>query len=321
MDQPIYDAVRAECAAVAQHSTHVRIASGRIAEYAASLPLERIAQPTLDPAYHYVGAPEAMTAFVVTLDTINFGSGYFPHLRKRPGLSGYFTVATGLTERFQADGPYSADELARLTAADCAAVLGQSLDDPAVAELMDLFAQALSDLGTYLGTRWGGSCATLVAAAHGSADTLIRLLAEMPFFRDVEPYGQRVVPFYKRAQLTAADLARALGRHPLGQFADLDRLTSFADNLVPHVLRLDGVLQYSDELVARIERGELIPAGAPEEVELRACAVHAVELIAEHLRSHGRAVTSAGLDELLWNRGQEPAYKAVPRHRTRTVYY
>ena len=53
----------------------------------------------------------------------------------------------------------------------------------------------------------------------------------------------------------------------------------FADNLVPHVLRLDGVLWFDPELVARIERGELIEHGSPEEVEIRACAVHAVELI------------------------------------------
>ena len=53
----------------------------------------------------------------------------------------------------------------------------------------------------------------------------------------------------------------------------------FADNLVPHVLRLDGVLWFDPELVARIERGELIEHGSPEEVEIRACAVHAVELL------------------------------------------
>jgi transposase len=28
-----------------------------------------------------------------------------------------------------------------------------------------------------------------------------------------------------------------------------------------------------------------------------------------------------GLDYLLWNRGQQPYYKARPRHRTRTVFY
>jgi len=37
-------------------------------------------------------------AFFLTLDAINFGSGYFPHLGKRPGMSGYFTAAASLTD-------------------------------------------------------------------------------------------------------------------------------------------------------------------------------------------------------------------------------
>jgi hypothetical protein len=44
--------------------------------------------------------------------------------------------------------------------------------------------------------------------------------------------------------------------------------------------------------------------------------VHAVELLSRSLD-----VPAHKLDLLLWNRGQEVAYKAVPRHRTRTVYY
>ena len=321
MEQPLYDAVREACAWVAGRSQHVRIQEERIADYATSLPLERVARPTLDPAHHYLGEPEETAAFVVTLDAINFGSGYFPHLRKRAGLSGYFTVATSLTERFRAHGPYSADELAALTAEDCAAIFGQARDDAAVNELMGLFARALNDLGSYVRERWAGSFATLVEAATGSAGAMTRLLAEMPFFRDVEHYPGRDIPFYKRAQLTVADLSLALDGHVLGRFNDLDRLTIFADNLVPHVLRLDGVLRYSDGLAQRIERGALIPAGSPEEIEIRACAVHAVELIVSRLCAQGHTATSASLDYLLWNRGQEPAYKAVPRHRTRTVYY
>jgi hypothetical protein len=77
------------------------------------------------------------------------------------------------------------------------------------------------------------------------------------------------------------------------------------------------VLRYDSGLAARIDRGALIPAGSEEEVELRACAVHAVELLArEH---HG--MTAAEVDAALWYRGQAPRYKAVPRHRTRTVHY
>ena len=63
--------------------------------------------------------------------------------------------------------------------------------------------------------------------------------------------------FWKRAQITANDLALA----GVAEFPDLDRLTIFADNLVPHVLRVDGVLRY-DDLARRAHRrrGTLAPA-------------------------------------------------------------
>ena len=91
----------------------------------------------------------------------------------------------------------------------------------------------------------------------------------------------------------------------------------FADNLVPHVLRLDGVLRFAPELVARIERGELIEHGSAEEVEIRACALHAVELIVAARPTR----CAAAVDELLWHRGQQPRYKASPRHRSRCTAY
>jgi hypothetical protein len=121
------------------------------------------------------------------------------------------------------------------------------------------------------------------------------------------------VPFYKRAQIAAADLHRA----GVSRFADIARLTMFADNLVPHVLRLDGVLGFAPKLVERINRQELIQAGSPEEIEIRACAVHAVELIV----AAGDGRYPAEVDEVLWNRGQEPRYKAAPRHRCRSKAY
>lgn len=111
----------------------------------------------------------------------------------------------------------------------------------------------------------------------------------MPLFNDVERYHGLEVPFFKRAQLTAADLHLAFQGQGLGHFTDLDQLTIFADNLVPHVLRIDKVLRYEDDLAARIDREEPIPAGSPEEVEIRACAVHAVELLVEHPAHRGPA--------------------------------
>jgi hypothetical protein len=93
----------------------------------------------------------------------------------------------------------------------------------------------------------------------------------------------------------------------------------FADNLVPHVLRLDGILRFDPELVARIDREELIEHGSVEEVEIRACAVHAVELLVA--ASPESRLSAARVDQVLWQRGQRPDYKASPRHRSRCTAY
>jgi len=291
----------------------------RIPSYAATLPLELV--PTqLDPDVHFHGTEDATAAFVVTLDAVNFGSGYFPYLNRRDHRSGYFHIARALTERFQDQGPYTAAGLEQLTPAACAVVFGQPVDGP-VGELMTLFAAALNGLGRVLRERWGGSFRALIDSAGGSAERMAGLLSEIPFYDDVHAYRDLQVPIYKRAQITPADLSLALGGSGLGRFEDLDRLTIFADNLVPHVLRIDGVLTFDPVLLERIEREELLVSGSEEEVEMRACSIHAAELIAAELRHLGRPRRAMELDNLLWNRGQGALYKAQPRPRCRSVFY
>ena len=308
--------IRQACAVVTERARSVRLESDTLDAYAESL-LGDALTPRYDAEHHLTGDPEAVLAFNLTLDAVNFGSGYFPHLHKRPGMSGYFTVATALKEHFERYGPLSAEELLELTPERTARVFGQDLADPVRAELMRSFTEALQQFGSYLSERYSGSFVRLVESAEGSAERLAELLAEMPYFQDVSEYEGLNVPLYKRAQIAASDLALAFDGQGWGKFSDLEQLTIFADNLVPHVLRVDGVLRYEEGLERRINAGELIPAGSPEEVEIRAVALHAVELLAEKLPG----VTPRDLDVYLWNRGQGAAYKAAPRHRTRTVFY
>jgi hypothetical protein len=321
MEDMVFDRIRRRCRDVAAQSETARIVENAIVDYArdlASLPLET---PVYDGVLHFRGRPEDTVAYLVALDAVNFGSGYFPWLAKRQGHSGYGTIALALTERFRVHGPLDIGELVECSAADCARLFGQSLSTAPIAELMGLFAQAWRDLGHDLLERFGGSFSALVESAEGSAATLVRLLDRQPLFHDVANYHGMEVPFYKRAQILASDLALAFDGRGWGEFHDLDRLTIFADNLVPHVLWLDGVLAYAPHLVERIARGELLPAGSDDEVEIRACALHAVELIVESLRAKGRDVTAREIDIALWNRGQSLRYKEAPRHRTRTTSY
>lgn len=323
MNNDLLQQVRSSCAAVAGRAASVRIITDSIPAYASRLPPAETSGPlpSPDPSCHYLGYGDDTTAFFLTLDAINFGSGYFPWLHKLNGLSGYFTVASHLHTHFQEHGPFSARQLSEITADDCMRLFRQDGGGTPVRELMKLFAVALNSLGAYLEEHFGGSFAGLVAAAENSAERLVNLLIRMPLFDDGAIYEGMQTRFFKRAQITAADLFLAFGGQGPGRFDDIDRLTIFADNLVPHVLRLDGILHYDEDLLARIERGDEIPAGSPEEIEMRACAVHACELLVNELRRTGRKVNAMLLDQYLWNRGQLPDYRKHPRHRTRTVFY
>ena len=296
----LVDDIRAACAGVAGRARHVRIVEEAIEPYARTLPAESPPAPDLEDA-----SLEQRAAFSLTLNTINFGSGWFPTLRKPPGLSGYRTVEAGLRAR----GPWTAAELIAIETPEVAATFGQ---DPKH-ELMALFTQALRELGDRVTVEYFGRFLGLVRSADGSAERLAETLAKWPTWHDVSGYDGEPVPFYKRAQIAAADLHVA----GIAPASDLERLTLFADNLVPHVLRLDGVLEFDERLVGRIDDGLLLEHGSPEEVEIRACALHAVELL---VAAHGDT-TATAVDNALWNRGALPRYKARPRHRARTTAY
>ena len=317
----LFERVRSACARVAGQAKSVRIDAGPLARLARALAEEAGDSAVPDPAHQRVGDAASTLAFVVTLDAINFGSGWFPHLRKRPGCSGYLSIAAALRERFERHGAWDAEALEALEPRALAEVLGQDPGHPPVADLMTWYARSLRELGGCLRARHAGRFEALVAAAGGSAARLVAELLEMPLYRDAARYAGFEVPFYKRAQITAADLALAFGGAGPGRFDDLDRLTLFADNLVPHVLRCEGVLRLAPALEEAIAAGRELPAGSPEEVELRAVAVHAVEGCVAELARLGVRTSARELDLRLWTRGQRPEIKAHPRHRTRSPYY
>jgi hypothetical protein len=315
--EDVFDRVRKASEWVAETARHVRIDEAAVGEVAALIPAE---PPPLLPEERAGGGDAAVVAKVVAWNMVNFGSGWFPELRKREGLSGARTLAQAFDDHIRWHGSPRARWLADIDVATVAGVFDQPHPGP-VDGLLELFAQAWNDLGRLLLDRYDGSPVHLVEAAGGSAARLVELLDEMPLVHDVARYHGFDVPFYKRAQITASHLSRALGDPPagaLGHFDDLHRLTAFADNLVPHTLRMLDVLVYDDELAARIAGADPFTPGEPAEVEIRACGLWAVELLARHL---GPPHDPGTIDHHLWQLGQSPEIKAVKRHRCRCPYY
>src|SRR4051812_4944045 len=183
------DDVRAACAEVARRPRHVAIDDERVVTYATTL---GDTPPAPDAGSD---DDERRAAFSLQLNAINFGSGWFPTLRKRAGMSGFRTVEAGV----RGDGPGAAQEVAGFTAGRTAAAPGQDPSHP----LMGQFAVALRELGAHVAERHGGRFAAL-ARAHASCVGVAEELATLPTWHDVSPYGDLLVPLWKRAQIAAA---------------------------------------------------------------------------------------------------------------------
>jgi hypothetical protein len=316
----MFDAVRLGFETVAGMAEQVKIRFDRIAGYAKNLnPLT--AQDTYDLDHHYLGTPEASAAYVLALEAVNFGSGYKP-LLEQEGFSFvedslYFTVSTRLKRHFTDHGPLGAPALAAMTAGECAALFGLDIRKPASAELAGLFAASLQELGAHIVACCRGQFLSFVESADGSAERMVRHLAGLSRFNDIHFYKGMQVPFYKRAQLAAATLNIEFKRLGRTLFNDTHRLTLFADNDVPHVLRIDGLLEYAPDLAAQISWEGELPSGSAAEIEIRACAGHVVELL-----SAQSGLAAQDIDFILWHRGRDGMrYGLTPSHRTRSRFY
>ena len=209
------------------------------------------------------------------------------------------------------------------------------LDQPVLADLLrgdtDLpmleeRVRILNEVGTVLVDRHGGAFHTLVEASppamYADGDGLLeRLLAEFPRFDDASMYRGAGVQFHKLAQLGLWQMHIALHRSGAWALTDLDRMTAFADYIVPVALRHMEILAYSVELGARVDSGTPIDRDSEEEIEIRAHTLYATAMLTDAvnaIRPPDRQLVIPQIDYRLWK-----PYHATfsPHHLTRTIMY
>ena len=279
--------------------------------------LEDMAIPAWEERYHFRGEEELTLRYLLLLDALNFcfwpgkerWSVVGPEGEK---LTGYFALAY-LLRRLAEGSPefFSPEHLLHLDEGGLLKVLGEI-------PLPRLRVRAAREVGGLL--RRFGSAQEFFRGARGSCPHLVELItAHLPSFRDSGLYRGREVFFYKRAQILCADLYGAFAGEGLGDLRDLDWLTAFADYKLPQLLRAEGVLIIAPELATRIDRGDLLPAGSQQEVELRAATVQAVERLVGLLQRLGRPLRAFEVDWMLWGLSQGDL--PFPHHRTLTVFY
>ena len=314
----LLDSVRAGCAYVAKKATHVAIHTDKISGYVAGL-IDRYPITTALNDNHFLSEDKEETAsYILALDSLNFGSGYY-RIAQDDGIALSYNVLAkslkGAFSRSELNTPEkwaAAAETDFCRIANVAAGTSDSLD-----RLFTLYARHLRATGEKIIGEYQGKTLNLLKAADGSAAKLVEILAQWPTFNDFAGYEVRNIPILKRAQIAAADMELA----GVAVFKDMNQLTAFADNRVPHVLRCDGILSYSPSLAEKIDNLRPLEPGSREEVELRAAAVHTVELMAAAAKKQGRNITAVDIDHILWDRGAESEIKNRPTHRTMTVWY
>jgi putative queuosine salvage protein len=324
MPHPVLDSVFP----VVRASRDVTTDLDRLAEHAGWMAYEELPEPAFLLPFPLELERDGIVDFVLTATSINFAFTDFETRRRwELELDGrVFADADGLhacLHRGLEEGVPVLDGtwLARVTEDDLRELFRGGTSD---LQLLDERARILREVGETLVERYDGRFSNVLAAAsprlyddgNGFLEVLVR---DFPRFDDVAAYDGQPVRFWKLAQLSVWILQASL---PGGVgFTDLGRLTAFADYIVPAALRILGICRYSDELEQAIREGQLIEAGSPWEVELRAHTIYACnELCARinELRPPELQVIVPQVDARLW----VPFHRTHwPHHLTRTIYY
>ena len=186
--------------------------------------------------------------------------------------------------------------------------------------LMASRLEALHELGNAY-QKLGGPLG-LIQQGRSSATQLAQSLAHhLPSWEDSRVYQGQRIRFLKRAQLCVAMLyGRFGGREPC-DFAEINKLTAFADYRLPQILRHHGILEYSDALEEQIRSETPITKGADEEVEIRCATIVAVEELRRGLQRHWPGITSLQVDYILWRSAVDATSELPAFHRCRTTDY
>jgi hypothetical protein len=225
-------------------------------------------------------------------------------------------------------------------------------DTPTSISLLAERVQCVREAGAVLRDRFEGRFENAVRAANKSVKVLLNtIVSHFPRFRDeVEyhvptantpslpsPFSQPstnsyTAKFYKRAQILVADVWGCMGGEGIAAFHDISDLTMFADYRVPQALVGLGILEYSQRLHVLLSRGTILEHGSTEEIEIRGCSIHGVELLRAEIH---RLLTQRGeldlverinsviIDFLLWDTAKEnpEQFEHIPIHRVYSIYY
>jgi putative queuosine salvage protein len=314
-------------APVVEAARDVSIDLERLAEHAGWMAYEELPPPAFLLPFPLELDRDGIVDFVLTSTSINFAFTDFEtrtrwEIEHEGRLLGdadgmHFCLQRALGEGVPV---LDAQWLARVTEDELREVFRGGSSE---LQLLGERARILREVGSILAERYDGRFSNVLAGRprlyDGGNGFLEVLTRDFPRFDDTAVYAGEPVRFWKLAQLSVWILEATL---PGGTgLRDLDRLTAFADYIVPAALRVLGITHYSDELEETVRAGRLIEADSSWEVEIRAHTLYACEELTRRvneLRPPELRVIVPQVDARLWVPFHRTHY---PHHLTRTIFY
>lgn len=314
---------------VIENSRDVRTHYDKIREVAGWMAYEELPLPNLAVPFGMEKTPDIAIDFIMVGTTIDTAfTDFKTHVKFQMDYAGeHHSDSDALFACMKRamdngvpllDGKY----LAKVTRADLAKIFAGNIEMPMLDDKLALLHEA----GAILESKYQGRFYNFIQSCspklydHGNG-LVERLAAEFPRFNDVSQYDGHEVKFYKLTQLGYWQIYSGL--HATGTFKieDPQKMTAFADYIVPVGLRVMGMTSYSPELEKAINSYQMIPRDSRQEIEIRAHCLYATALLADEInkiRPADQQIIIPQVDARLWTHFHTTSW---PHHLTRTIMY
>nr|SVE73079.1 EOG090X0A16 [Ceriodaphnia reticulata] len=211
--------------------------------------------------------------------------------------TGYMALCAAITKALEAGVPITSSKYyANITEEEVNKIFISSTGESI--PLLDQRCRLLQESGKILNEKFDGQFLNCVTQAESNAQKLLSLIVtNFPSFRDEAVIEGQKVSLYKRAQILVADIWGLFKGKGLGTFTDIDTITMFADYRVPQSLVHFEAIEYSEKLYGMLAKNHIFLNGERQEVEIRGCSIHAVELVKEELKSHSGVPDDSAIDD------------------------
>ncbi len=135
-------------------------------------------------------------------------------------------------------------------------------------------------------------------------------------FRDERVYNEKIIYFYKLAQLLTSDILHI--REALEKICvDYSHLIGCADYKIPQTLRALGIIEYNKELSNIIDEKKEIAVSSKYEVEIRASQM----VVIDYIKSKLYNVNSIDINDFLFTYSKKVKEIVKPYHLCRNTNY